>query len=245
MKPRRSLRNDLQRTVQILTVCFALGPVDSQSSTSGNADLCRNAALSAARETGVPHEVLLALTETGRAQGGAENGILSPWPWAVHHDGKGYWFDTKADAIAMAEKALAHGATNIDLGCFQLNIRWHAQAFSSVEDMILPDNNARYAAEYLTQLYQDSGDWVIAAGAYHSRNPDNATTYRARFETILAKIGEDPALARSAPFAGDLASGAPDPAPRENRFPLLQSGAAGQAGSIVPLLPAGDRLVGG
>ncbi len=243
MQSRYSLRIHHVRAIQILSVCLALGPVASQSSTSGNADLCRNAALSAARETGVPYEVLLALslTETGRAEGG----IVSPWPWAVHHDGKGYWFDTKADAIAMAEEALDKGATNIDLGCFQLNIRWHAQAFSSVEDMILPDNNARYAAEFLTQLYQDSGDWAIAAGAYHSRNPDNATTYRAKFETILAKLGGDSALALAAPSTADLALGSYDPAPRENRFPLLQSGVAGGAGSIVPLLPAGDRLVGG
>ena len=243
MKLRPRLRNHYMRTIQILTVCLAFGPVASHSSTSGNADLCRNAALSAARETGVPYEVLLALslTETGRS----DNGIVSPWPWAVHHDGKGYWFDTKAEAIAMAEEALAKGATNIDLGCFQLNIRWHAQAFGSVEDMILPDNNARYAAEFLTQLYEDSGDWAIAAGAYHSRNPDNATRYRAKFETILARIGGDPALALAAYPAADLAAGSMNPAPRENRFPLLQSGAAGRAGSIVPLLPAGDRLVGG
>jgi hypothetical protein len=240
---RRVVATFIGRACQIVITSLALDPNPSIASSSGNADLCRHAALSAAQKTGVPYEVLLAisLTETGRGRDGA----LSPWPWAVHYDGNGYWFDTPAEAIALAKSALDRGATNIDLGCFQLNIRWHSQAFASVEDMISPDKNARYAAEYLRQLYQDSGDWGLAAGAYHSRNPDNATAYRAKFETILAKLGGDAELAAAVYENDGREFNDRDLVPRENRFPLLQSGAAGGGGSIVPRLPAGTRLVGG
>lgn len=218
----------------LAAMLLALAPVQAQA-TQDDPDLCRDAARAAAAETGVPYDVLMAiaLTETGRAR----NGVLEPWPWAIHHDGQGEWFATKAEAVAMAETALQAGATNIDLGCFQLNIRWHAGAFVSVDDMLSPDRNARYAAQFLSDLYQESGDWSQAAGIYHSRTPEIAQTYRARFETILAGL-QDAQPAGSATLVGELT-------PRDNRFPLLQAGAPGGIGSLVPLFEASSPLVGG
>lgn len=199
-------------------------------------DLCRDAARSASVETGVPYDVLMAvaLTETGRLR----NGALEPWPWAIQYDGQGRWFDTKAEAVAMAEATLETGATNIDLGCFQLNIRWHAGAFSSAGDMISPDRNARYAADFLAKLYRESGDWTVAAGAYHSRNPDTAEAYREKFAAILADLQDgaplpDRALADASPSRGD------------NRFQLLQAGSPGGIGSLVPRFVASTPLIGG
>lgn len=199
-------------------------------------DLCRDAARDAARETGVPEAVLMAiaLAESGRPRASG----LKPWPWAMHHDGQGDWFDSEQETIAAAETALRSGATNIDLGCFQLNIRWHARAFASVEDMLSPTRNARYAAKFLAELYDETADWAAAAGAYHSRTPERAQTYRARFETLLAGLQ-----------AGDGIVGDPEPATRpavrNNRFPLLQTGASAGFGSLVPVTEPGVRLVGG
>lgn len=206
------------------------------NASQGASDLCRAAARAASQDTGVPYEVLtaIALTETGRRL----DGVLQPWPWAIHHDGQGHWLDTKAEVVAMAETALRSGATNIDLGCFQLNIRWHAAAFGSAEEMLDPQRNARYAADFLAELYQESGDWVLAAGAYHSRNPEHAEPYRRKFETILADLpigAPGPRLARS-----EIAE-----VPRDNRFPLLQTGAPGGIGSLVPQLAASAPLIGG
>ena len=124
----------------------------------------------------------------------------------MHHDGQGDWFDSEQETIAAAETALRSGATNIDLGCFQLNIRWHARAFASVEDMLSPTRNARYAAKFLAELYDETGDWAAAAGAYHSRTPERAQTYRARFEALLAGLQ-----------AGDGIVGGPEPATRPDR----------------------------
>ena len=233
------LRPSLHASVILAACAWAFPAV----AATPPADLCRNAARTAAQDTGVPYDVLMAiaLTETGRSRDGA----LSPWPWTVHHDGKGLWFQTEAEAVAMAQKALDAGATNIDLGCFQLNIRWHAQAFGSVADMIAPDRNARYAAEFLARLYQETGDWSAAAGTYHSRNAQNAEAYRAKFETILLALQDGTPDADGTTAELDLASSGMDLAPRENRFPLLQAGTSAGTGSIVPLLPAGARLVGG
>ena len=191
--------------------------------------LCDQAAQAAARNSGVPIDILLAITrvETGRAAGGE----LQPWPWAINADGTGSWFDTQAEAVAAAEAHLGDGTGSFDVGCFQLNIRWHGAAFASLSDMFDPASNAGYAANFLVQLYQESGDWAQAVAAYHSRTGDLAQAYLARVKAVLAGPGGD---------------AAPPPAiVRENRFPLLQAGGHGSAGSIVPLQMTRGPLIGG
>lgn len=191
------------------------------------ADLCLQAASDAANRTGVPFAVLRAIStvETGRHG--------RPWPWTVNFGGDGRWFDTASEAATEAEAALEQGATNVDLGCFQLNYRWHAQNFASVADMLDPAQNAIYAAEYLANHFARTGDWALAAAAYHSATPEFAAAYQAKFEAALGDGGGDTAPAAPAGLVD-----------RENRFPLLVAGAAGTRGSLVPASPGGLRLIG-
>lgn len=205
------------------------------------AELCDAAAQHAARRTGVPLPVMQAITrvETGRARGRG----LEPWPWTVNMEGKGYWFETRAEAEAFVARAVKQGARSFDIGCFQINHRWHGAAFRSPAEMFDPHSNAAYAARFLRELHEESGNWSIAAGWFHSRTPARAQTYQARFERVRAALEAGPApataaLPRKGPSGGD-------PAP--NSFPLLAGGASGAApGSLVglarpvrgPLLPA-------
>ncbi|MEP5152150.1 MAG: hypothetical protein ABJQ89_03975, partial [Planktotalea sp.] len=61
-----------------LFVCFQAINLSASSSSD-----CYHAARLAAHETGVPHNVMLAITrvETGRAR----EGEIMPWPWAINH----------------------------------------------------------------------------------------------------------------------------------------------------------------
>ncbi|HHX90355.1 MAG TPA: lytic transglycosylase domain-containing protein, partial [Paracoccus sp.] len=156
------------------------------SAAQAGSDLCENAARQAAAEAGVPADVLLAiaLTETGRMRGGT----VRPWPWAVNLDGRGHWFDSPAQALALAESALAAGHTGFDLGCFQINWHWHGAHFTSPRALLDPLSGARYAAAFLADLARELGSWERAAGAYHSRRPDLAARYRARFEAHRAGL---------------------------------------------------------
>lgn len=192
-----------------------------------DARLCERAADSAARQMGIPPAVMqaLALTETGRPEGGR----MRPWPWTINHGGEGHWFDTPQQALQYARSALAQGMRNFDVGCFQLNHRWHGDAFFDVDTMFDPDENARYAARFLMEQYQRHGDWAAAAGAYHSNTPEFADRYRQRFEQLFAGAPEAPMLAAAEP--------------RVNHFPLLRGG-AGLGGSLVPLGQAPHRLIG-
>ncbi len=147
-----------------------------------DAALCEVAAERAAQASGVPVDVMRALTlvETGRSR----NGAFRPWPWTINLEGKGYWFDTRAEAEAFARESLAVGARSFDVGCFQINYRWHGQAFVSVEQMFGPDENATYAARFMGELFAEGGTWEWAAGAYHSRTETLAAGYRTRFARI-------------------------------------------------------------
>ncbi|MDP3193990.1 transglycosylase SLT domain-containing protein [Tabrizicola sp.] len=206
----------------LLSAVLALGGEDPS-------DLCLRAASDAAARTGVPYSVLRAISmvETGREG--------RPWPWTVNFGGDGRWFDSAVEAEEEAAAALEQGATNVDLGCFQLNYRWHAQGFASVSDMLDPEKNALYAAEFLADHFAQTGDWAVAAAAYHSATPEFATAYQAKFEAAYAK------LEGSVPDVQDTGR---DLSERENRFPLLVAGSTGSGGSLVPAGPGGLRLIG-
>ena len=204
---------------------FGLAGTAHARATASTADLCRNAARDAAERSGVPYEVLLAvaLVETGR--GG------DPWPWTVNIGGEGHWLPDAETAAALAVQALDQGVTSMDLGCFQLNLRWHAKAFTSVEDMLDPTRNALYAANFLAGHFARTGDWAAAAAAYHSGTPELADAYRARFEDVRATLA--------------VPADAPKVAGRANRFPLLLAGQGRLPGSLVPATAGGLRLIGG
>jgi Transglycosylase SLT domain len=216
----------------------------------GGAQVCESAAREAARQTGVPTAVLraISLTETGRQSEGA----FRPWPWTVNMEGKGVWFDSRGEAQSFVAQNYRRGARSFDVGCFQLNYKWHGQAFSSVEQMFDPTENAVYAARYLRELFIEKGNWIDAAGAYHSRTPKFANRYKKRFQKILARLsGQAPAPEfRLAAAPAESPDGrAPNLAVRLNTFPLLKGGAM-RAASLGSLMPAdaglgAPRLLGG
>jgi len=170
----------LRRTLLALLCVLWAGRAITQP-----AILCEEAAQFAARKTGVPLSILQAvsLAETGHTRPDTSGFVA--WPWAVMADMQGQWFPDQASAITFVKGLIEQGKSNIDIGCFQLNIRWHAQAFPNLEAMFSPQNNALYAATFLQNLYQETGDWRAAVGRYHSRDATRAEAYVRRLEVIF------------------------------------------------------------
>ena len=193
---------------------------------------CDHAAAKAAEKTGVPIDILLAITRVETGRGGAEP---RPWPWTINADGQGNWYETMDAAVMAATTHLTDGTASFDIGCFQLNIRWHGEHFASISDMFDPMKNAEYAATFLAQLYQESGNWSEAVAAYHSRTPDLAEQYLQKVKAVLS--------GPNAPTAAELVT--ESRSNRENPFPLLKAGGQGSAGSLVPLQSANGPLIGG
>lgn len=183
----------------------------------GEADLCNAAAITAANNGAMPPDVLLALTlvETGRNKGGE----FLPWPWTVNMEGKGYWFDTRSEAVTFVTESYAAGARSFDIGCFQINHRWHGEAFTSFDQMFDPLDNATYAAKFMTTLFKEGGSWSWAAGAYHSRTVSLAAKYRERFDRIIAKL---PTSSTEVDLPVVLASNRPKPTSRLSTWSPFQ-----------------------
>lgn len=146
--------------------------------------VCDQAAQYAAEKTGVPVPILrsISLAETGHTDGQSQN--FGSWPWAVQSKGRGSWLNSKEAAVSFINSLISQGIRNIDIGCFQLNLHWHSTAFESLEEMIAPDANALYAAQFLKELYKETGDWRIAVGRYHSQNQARAKNYVERVTSM-------------------------------------------------------------
>lgn len=181
----------MARFFLLLIICLALaGPAAARLRAPQAADpaqICEIAAMRAAAEYGVPPDIMIALTltETGRRL----DGRTRPWAWSVNAAGKGSWFGDAAEALAFAEDEVARGQNNVDIGCFQVNYRWHGENFTGVAAMFDPMTNARYAADFVRRLYAETGDWRRAAGAFHSRRPANSARYLAQFDQLRARHG--------------------------------------------------------
>ena len=160
---------------------------------------CADAAAIAAAEAGVPEPWLqaIALVESGRPQ----NGRRAAWPWAVNDHGAGHWFASRREAVRHVERQLAAGRTSIDVGCFQVNWRWHGPAFPSVTAAFDPLTNARYAARFLANLQAEVGSWPLAVGRYHSATPRLGRAYRSRVararQAVLTATTSAPGAART------------------------------------------------
>lgn len=152
------------------------------SATTGA--LCR--APIAAMETRhrIPRMMLsaLSLAESGRWHEGERESFA--WPWAVTSGTDTWHFDAKEDAVAQVRALKARGVRNIDVGCMQVNLRYHPDAFASIEAAFDPATNVAYAARYLMSLNQATRSWSQAIGRYHSATPERGLAYRRKVEKL-------------------------------------------------------------
>ena len=145
--------------------------------------LCAVAADKAGTEYGVRYDLLqtISVVESGRFDK-LHNQYVS-WPWTVNANGKGYYYSTKEEAVAAVKNFQKQGINSIDVGCMQINLKYHGEAFDSIEDALNPETNVRYSAKFLRNLYNRNGyDWKKAAKRYHSGNYAQGEIYSKRLE---------------------------------------------------------------
>jgi hypothetical protein len=88
---------------------------------------------------------------------------------------------------------------SIDVGCMQVNLMHHPEAFASLDDAFDPSHNAAYAGRFLTALFAGLGDWGTAIAAYHSRTPGVGEPYRD--QVVATWNPKDPAVLAKLSFA--------------------------------------------
>ncbi len=186
---------------------FALFAAYAGHASAGPGETCRDQAALAERAAGIPEGLLLAIgkRESGRVD--PQTGGVLPWPWAVNREGEDHIFESRDDAVAYVAAAQLAGSRSIDVGCFQINLMYHPEAFASLEEAFDPAANAAYAARFLTALHDRQGSWETAVAYYHSATPWRGEPYR---EAVLATwrgIADSPPHLRpssSGPVRGTL-----------------------------------------
>lgn len=146
--------------------------------TRGPADACRIAIDRIERSAKIPAQLMTAISMVESGRSDPETGEKIAWPWTVNNAGDGRYFATKAQAQAHVRALWARGERNIDVGCMQVNLMYHPEAFIDLEEAFDPEANVAYAASYLRQLRDDKHSWSIAVAHYHSATPERGQVYR-------------------------------------------------------------------
>lgn len=183
---------------------------------------CRTAIAAAERGHGVPPQLLASIgrVESGRRDPGT--GEWGAWPWTINAEGQGAFFDTKAEAIQAVQALQARGVRSIDVGCMQVNLMHHPNAFPNLDMAFEPAVNADYAARFLIELHDQTGDWTKATADYHSANPEEGGPYAARVISVWPEEQQKADSAsivqtgpsRIAPFPSAALPFPPRPTPR-------------------------------
>lgn len=139
---------------------------------------CANYITAAELRHGIPANLLQAVSKV--ESGKVERGQLIAWPWTINVEGKGYFYPTKQAAIAAVQQFQKEGKRSIDVGCMQVNLLHHPDAFPSLSMAFDPRQNVEYAARFLKGLTQGKANWHQAVAHYHSTNPEHHIPYRKR-----------------------------------------------------------------
>ncbi|MGB1007444.1 MAG: murein transglycosylase [Thalassobaculaceae bacterium] len=172
-------RSVARRLIRLLPLLMLAAPAAAAPPTPAMDNLCRAGAEAATKSAQLPAGLLTAISlrETGRWSARLKTSLS--WPWTVTARGKGHYLDSKGAAIAFVKRLQKSGISNIDVGCMQINLHYHADAFATLQDAFDPRRNARYAADFLTRLRDNHGGLAPAVARYHSGDPARGERYRA------------------------------------------------------------------
>lgn len=193
-----------------LTLSLSLMPATALAQGT-ESERCHEAASQAERAYRIPDGFLYAISrvESGKTEA---DGRLAAWPWTIMANGTGHYYTSKAEAVTAAAEFRSQGLTSIDVGCMQVNLQQHPDAFPSLEQAFDPVTNALYAGRFLVQMHDKMGSWPRAAAAYHSQTPGIGTPYQWKVLETWA-IPEDERM--RAPAAIKHAIPSPGHAPTE------------------------------
>ena len=209
----RLLQNKSMRHAKyIIRVIFCgLGPFWSTPLRAMGTPDCEAMAAQLGAQAGLPDGLLPAIARI--ESGLALKGGTRAWPWTLNTAGQGHYFKTSADAMTYLQAVLENGQRNVDIGCMQINYRWHGENFPSLAE---------------------SGSWSAAVQRYHSNDPNRGNAYHTRFLAALDRVqnGE----AGQTQFAADVANSAVMSSDVEGLYATYLGGTDG------PLVPGINSL---
>jgi hypothetical protein len=206
--------------------------------------LCRSAVAAAERANGIPAHLLAAISRVESGRRDPASGAMHPWPWTANAEGQGFFYETKAEAIAAVRAMQARGIRSIDVGCGQVNLMYHADAFPNLEAAFDPQANAAYAGKFLKELFGQTGDWNKAVAMYHSATPDIGADYRSKVQAVWPEEQKLAGLVGPTPLAQAWGATMGSPAPT-GFMRVMRLQPAAPTGRIIPLPAVGGEAPAG
>lgn len=169
----------------IFTLSFLILVEEALADNIDKLKLCENTIESVELQTDIPKGLLLGI---GKAEASRKiNNKYIIWPWTINHAGKSLFFDNKEQMKNYVFKNLKRKDFNIDVGCMQINIKWHKNNFKKISDMFEVNPNISYAASFLKQLKNKHGSWDKAIKHYHSSDPKKNNPYLIKVKSFWKK----------------------------------------------------------
>ena len=170
----------------IFTLSFLISVEEALADNIEKLKLCENTIESVELQTDIPKGLLLGI---GKAEAIRKiNNKYIIWPWTINHAGKSLFFDNKEQMKNYVFKNLKRKDFNIDVGCMQINIKWHKKNFKKISDMFEVNPNISYAASFIKQLKNKHGSWDKAIKHYHSSDPKKNNPYLIKVKSFWKKV---------------------------------------------------------
>lgn len=112
----------------------------------------------------IPRGLLMAIAVTESALNGRPN------PYAMNIAGRAYHASGTQEMANIIQSNWSRGVRSIDVGCMQINLKFHGQKFARLTDLLDSPTNVEYGASYLISLAADEGSWKQAVMSYHNKN---------------------------------------------------------------------------
>ena len=173
----------------IFTIFSLLSMKASYADNIEKLNLCENTIESVEIQTEIPKGLLLGIGKAEAIRKIKNKFVI--WPWTINHAGKSMFFDTKKQMRNYVFKNLKRNDLNMDVGCMQINIKWHKNNFKKISDMFEVNPNISYAASFLQQLKNKHGSWDNAIKHYHSSDPKKNKPYLIKVKSFWKKIEDN------------------------------------------------------
>lgn len=132
----------------------------------------------------------ISVTESGKWSKFSNKSVA--WPWTINVNGKGYHFKSRTKAIAKVKEYMKKGKTSIDVGCMQINLKYHPDAFANLNQAFEPRYNIAYAAKFLNGKYKRNNSWETSIRHYHNIHKVHSDKYITRVYDVWRR--EDKAI---------------------------------------------------
>ncbi|MDA0229217.1 MAG: transglycosylase SLT domain-containing protein [Proteobacteria bacterium] len=137
----------------VVAVNSSSSPARAEQTGLSTGEICARYIAEAEKRLDIPSQLLLAIAMVKSGVWDRERARNIAWPWTVYARQNGHRFASKAEALVKIRENYNQGVRNIDIGCMQINLQYHAHAFGSFEELLDPASNVAYAALLLKSLF--------------------------------------------------------------------------------------------